>query len=66
MNLVEGLSREIERCTALRKQYEEIGPAGGFAKAMITAAIEEAHKAIGSGDIVTMMSALENLRDFKE
>ena len=61
MNLVEGLSREIARCTKLLKAYEEIGPAGAFGHAVISQYIERAQKAIGSGDIVEMMAALKAL-----
>ena len=61
MNLVEGLSREIARCTELLQAYKEIGPAGAFAHTMISQEIERAQKAMGSGDIVEMMAALKAL-----
>lgn len=65
MNLVEGLSREIARCVEVRGHYEEIGPEGAFGVAMISASIERAQQAMGSGDIVEMATALRDLQEIK-
>ncbi|MCY3553716.1 MAG: hypothetical protein OXH56_00190 [Gemmatimonadetes bacterium] len=76
MNLVEALTREIERVTELREQYREIqamSDRGDFpnkvltqpAVAGMTQALEAAHQAMAEhGDIEKTGRALKRLQDF--
>ena len=65
MNLVEGLSREIERVSQMKQDATQmIGQPGvnmGFYIAACAQAIETGHKAIGSDDILRMKPAYEAL-----
>lgn len=61
-NLMEGLLREMNRCRALIKEYEKIGPAGTFGRIMIQQDIDRAEKAMGGGDIVEMVAAFKALQ----
>lgn len=45
--------------------YQSIGPAGGFALAMMRAALDRAAKAMAEGDVVEMLRADQELREFK-
>lgn len=62
MNLIEGLSREIQRVSEMIHHYEELGPPGVFGLSMIASSLESAHVAIGSGDIAEMAQALNRLK----
>jgi len=42
--LAEQLPKEIERCQELLVAYQDIGPPGAFAAAMLKQAIADAHK----------------------
>ncbi len=66
MNVAEKLAREIRRVAGLRHHYEEIGEAGKFATIMMDAALEQACKAIGSGDPIAMIAAGQDLEGFQE
>ena len=61
MNLIEGLQKEIKRNQEILKHYEEI-PAGRFAAVMIRNEIEQAEKAMGSGDCVAIIRCLKTLQ----
>lgn len=50
----------------LMPMYQEIGPAGGFALAMMRNALDRAAVAMAEGDVVKMMHAYQELKDFKE
>lgn len=64
-NLVEGLTDEILRVIEVKKVYDELpNNAGVFASALMAKAIEKARKAQASGDILEMIPALEELREF--
>ena len=67
MNLVEGLSREINRVAEMRNDAKEmLGMQGvnmGPYLAVCEGAIELGHAAIGSNDILKMKAALEGLAD---
>jgi len=63
-NLIEALTDEILRVTEIKKVYDEI-PAGALAAAMMGASIEKARKAQSSGDILQMIPALQELREFE-
>lgn len=45
--------------------YEEAGPAGGFALAMIRAQLRKADEAVASGDVVAMAAAYQDLKEIK-
>jgi hypothetical protein len=64
MNLIEKITEEIERVTEIRTIYAQI-PGGQLAAVMITAAIEKAKTAAGSGDITQMMRAIRELEEFE-
>lgn len=66
MNLVEGMAREILRVAKIRRHYEDIGPAGQFGLLMIDASLEQACVAAGTGDIIAMAKAHEDLKGIKE
>ena len=61
------LPKEMARVRdELMPMYQEIGPAGRFALAMMRAELDRATKALAEGDVITMMRAYEALKDFKE
>lgn len=61
------LPKEMSRVRdVLMPQYLAIGPAGGFALAMMKAELDRATKALAEGDVVTMMRSYEALKGFKE
>ncbi len=61
-NLAEGLQDELKRCRELLVEYAKLGMVGKFGGFMIGQAIEEAEKAILSGDVVRMIQAHEKLK----
>lgn len=63
INLFEALTNEIERNSKLIHLYEEIGPVGAFGKIMIQADIDNAKKALASGDVVEIAQAYEAMKD---
>lgn len=64
-SLAEALPKEIQRCQEVLGWYKEIGPAGAFGHAMITASIAAAHKAMMEGDVVAMIKAYNDLKEVK-
>jgi hypothetical protein len=71
MNMAEALSREVERVTGLRSVYHRLGndvpqAATGPAIMMMTMALEQAHIAAGTGDVLSIIGAYEQLKGFKE
>ena len=65
-NLVEGLTDEILRVTAIKTEYLSLPKnAGLFAAMMMEQAIDTARKAQASGDILEMMPALRALQEFE-
>ncbi|MDA3824295.1 MAG: hypothetical protein PF450_17005 [Bacteroidales bacterium] len=58
-NLIDGLLKQIDRCTELKKIYDEI-PLGAFGAMFIQKAIDEGRKALTGGDVI------EQLRCYKE
>lgn len=47
------------RCRRLLEQYQAIGPAGAFGRAMISDVLKQADEAAVSGDAVAMIRAYE-------
>ena len=65
-NLVEALTDEILRVTEIKKVYDELpGGVGRLAAMLMDDAIQNARKAQASGDILTMIPALQSLREFE-
>lgn len=64
MNLVEGLEKEIQRNRELLDIYRSLpANAGAFGALMIDRDIQNAVKALGSGDIVEMLKAYNAMKD---
>lgn len=64
--LGDALPREMARIRdEVMPAYQGIGPAGGFALAMMRRDLDEAARAMAEGDIVVMMRCLESLRSYK-
>ena len=65
MNLVEGLSREIDRVSQMKQDAEAMAGTPGVNMAFYVVAckqaIEAGHKAMGTGDILQMKAAYESL-----
>lgn len=72
MNIVEGLARQIRRVTELREHYRSIGRELGqsvnvqAAMLLMDAALERACKVIGTGDVVAIAAAGQDLEGFSE
>jgi hypothetical protein len=64
--LGEALPEQQARVRRLIGIYREIGPTGAFAIAMMEDALQRADKAAISGDVVEMMRAHEELKEFHE
>lgn len=61
------LPKEMTRVRdVLMPMYQSIGPAGGFALAMMRAELDRATKALAEGDVVAMLRSYEALKGFKE
>lgn len=61
------LPKEMARVRdVLMPQYLSIGPAGGFALALMRAELDRATKALAEGDVITMMRSYEALKGFNE
>lgn len=45
--------------------YRDIGPAGGFALALMKADLDRAAQAMAEGDLPAMISAYESLKSYK-
>lgn len=63
-NLVEALTDEILRVTEIKREYDAI-PAGALAAALMGQALDKARKAQASGDILQMIPALQELKEFE-
>lgn len=65
-NLIDGLTDEILRVTEIRDVYLSLpNRAGAIAAAMMDAAIKAAREAQASGDILKMIPALVDLKEFE-
>lgn len=66
VNLVEGLTNEILRVTEIVTEYRAIPKgAGHLAASFMEDAIQRARKAQSSGDVIQMISAFQELKDFE-
>ncbi len=62
MNMVEALTKEIERNRELLEMYKTI-PTGKFAEIMIDKSIKEAVEALASQDVVRILRAYESIKN---
>lgn len=60
--MAEALPREQARVREILSMYKEIGPAGVFGAAMIEESLRNADMAAASGDAISMIVALQDLR----
>ena len=66
-SLAEALPAEMARVRdVVMPAYQEIGPAGAFGLAMMRASLDNAARVSAAGDTVGMITALEDLRGYKE
>lgn len=66
MTLADALPLEMTRVRdVLIPRYQSIGPAGGFAIAMMRMSLDKAQKAAAEGDVVEMMRALVELKEYE-
>lgn len=63
-NLVEGLTNEILRVTAIRDEYLKY-PAGDFAATVMNAELEKAREAQSRASIEEMIIAYQSLKEFE-
>lgn len=64
--LGEELPKEMARVRdQLMPTYQQIGPSGTFALAMMRADLDRAARAMAEGDIAEMISAYQSLKDYK-
>lgn len=65
--LGEELPKEMARVRdVLMPMYRGIGPAGGFALAMMRTSLDRATKAMAEGDTVKMLRVYEDLKAYKD
>lgn len=59
------LPKEMARVRdVLIPQYQSIGPAGGFAIAMMRQDLDRAARALAEGDVVAMIEVYQDLKDY--
>lgn len=59
------LPKEMARVRDLIPIYDSIGPAGSFGVAMIKTSLDLAAKALAEGDVVKMMRAYQDLKEYE-
>lgn len=65
-SLADALPLEIARVRDhVMPAYQEIGPPGLFALALMRSALDRAARAMVEGDVVAMIATLEELRGFE-
>lgn len=62
-SLAEALPKAIKRSQELLEAYVDIGPMGSFGAGFIRRDIDEAVKALASGDVVRMIGAFKALNE---
>jgi len=62
----EALPYEMRRCRQILVHAKEIGPEGAFLAHMLQLALLQAERAMANGDVVGMIAAYEELKDFRE
>ena len=64
--LGDALPKEQARVREILGHYKEIGPAGAFGAAMIEVSLRKADAAVMSGDLLAMIDAYNDLKEYKE
>lgn len=64
--LAEALPEEISRVTKILGHYNEIGPAGAPGALMIRTSLDLATRALARGDVIAMILAYEDLKEYSE
>lgn len=64
--LADALPTEMARVREVLGYYKEIGQPGRFGAAMIEQSLQQADRAIMSGDIVSMIAAYKELKEIKD
>lgn len=62
MNMIEAIQKEQKRVRELLTQYEAI-PEGAFGAMMLKQALKAGDVSIATGDVVGMITALQNLKE---
>ena len=65
-SLAEELPKQQARCRELLSVYKSLGSAGMFGAAFIEQSLKKADQAVMSGDVVAMIQAYEELKEYKE
>lgn len=65
-NAAEELARQIARVASIRVRYADLGAAGRPALTMMNVSLERAFKAVGSGDALDTVTAVLDLKGYKE
>lgn len=64
--LGDALPKEMARIRdVVMPAYQDIGPAGGFALAMMRRDLDTASRAMAEGDVIAMISAYKALQEYK-
>lgn len=66
MTFIELLFAEMNRCREVLKEYENIGDAGVFGRALIKQSIKRAERAIQTDDAVAMLAAYKDLQKIEQ
>ncbi len=65
-SLGDALPKEMARIRdVVMPAYREIGPAGGFALALMRRDLDRAARSMAEGDLAGMISAYQALKDYK-
>ena len=64
--LAEALPEEIARVTKMLEHYVAIGPAGAPGALMIRTSLDLATRALARGDVIAMILAFEDLKEYTE
>lgn len=63
-SLADALPDEIARVTKILGHYVEIGPAGAPGALMIRTSLDLATRALARGDVIAMILAYEDLKEY--
>lgn len=65
-SLGEALPKEMARIRdVVMPAYQSIGPAGGFALAMMRRDLDLAAKALAEGDVIAMIEVYQSLKEYR-
>ena len=66
MNTMEALAGEIERVATLRERARQLGSGGCYLVTITGISLKKAREAAGSGDLLRVVEALNDLRSYAE